>query len=334
MNIRSTKMSTEMAELSLAQQQNALIEQIAALYTQLLYMQEAVHVNEQILHHDSIVWERGRAFYENGKISRATLMQLDATVASGYYDVVNAKSQIAEAKLQLAQLLELPAGESFDITSDKDGEIHSNKVDLMLTQQVPDRMEVYAQAAQKRPEMRAADIAIEQSRLSTKIARAAYIPTVSLTAGVSDSHLTGTNASFGHQLRDNLNANVGVNVSIPILDQRRTKSAIERAKIEELNAQLSKADTEKQLYQSIESYWIKARTSLEKYAASERNVKSTEASYELLEEQFRVGIKNISELMQGRNNLLMSRQARLQDKYTALLYMALLNFYAGEPLDL
>lgn len=333
MNIRSAKMSTKISQLSLIQRQNSLIEQIAQLYVQLLYMQEAVHVNEHILHQDSIIWLRGKAFFDNGKMAKASLMQLDATVASGYYDVVNSKSQIAEAKLQLAQLLELPAGESFEIAGANDA-VFAGRVDQFVMQQVPDRMEVYAKAAANRPEMKSANIAIEQSQLATKIAKAAYIPTISLTAGVTDGHMTGSNASFGHQLRDNLNANVGVNISIPILDQRRTKSAIQRAQIEEVNAQLNKADTEKQLYQSIESYWIKARTSQEKYLASERNVKSTEASFELLDEQFKVGIKNISELLQGRTNLLISKQSQLQDKYTAMLYLALLNFYAGQEMKL
>lgn len=334
MGIRSAKMQEEMAKLSEMQQQNALIEQIAQLYVQLCYMQEAVKVNEQILHQDSVVYLRGKAFFENGKMAKATLMQLESTLASGYYDVVNSKSQIAEAKLQLAQLLELPASEHFEISLADNVAMLESTASTFAMQQVPDRMEVYAHALEHRPEMKQAALAIEQSQLSTKMAKAAYIPTVSLTAGVSDGHMTGSKASFGHQLRDNLNASVGVNVSIPILDQRRTKSAIQRAKIEEMNALLGRANAEKQLYQSIESYWIKARTSQEKYTASMQGVKSSEASYELLEEQFKVGIKNISELLQGRTNLLMSKQAQLQDKYTTALYLALLKFYAGEDMSL
>ncbi len=38
--------------------------------------------------------------------------------------------------------------------------------------------------------------------------------------------------------------------------------------------------------------------------------------------------------MTGKNNLLSARQQLLQSKYTALLNIALLKFYAGEELSL
>ena len=58
------------------------------------------------------------------------------------------------------------------------------------------------------------------------------------------------------------------------------------------------------------------------------NVESAQASYELLTEQFNVGVKNIADLLTGRSTLLTAKQNLLQDKYTAVLNRALLDFYA------
>ena len=55
-------------------------------------------------------------------------------------------------------------------------------------------------------------------------------------------------------------------------------------------------------------------------------------SYELMTEQFNLGLKNIAELLNSRANLLNAQQTMLQDKYTALLNRNLLNFYAGNDL--
>lgn len=55
-------------------------------------------------------------------------------------------------------------------------------------------------------------------------------------------------------------------------------------------------------------------------------------SYELMTEQFNLGLKNIAELLNSRANLLDAQQTMLQDKYTALLNRNLLNFYAGNEL--
>ena len=54
---------------------------------------------------------------------------------------------------------------------------------------------------------------------------------------------------------------------------------------------------------------------------------SAKESYTLLSEQFRLGLKNIVELMTGKDNLLKARQNELQSKYLAILNINLLKFY-------
>ena len=326
LNIQSATLQQQRGLLSVEEQKNALTEQIAQLYVQILYMQEALRVNEEVVHQDSLIWQRGVQFMECGKLARASVQELEATLASGRYDLVNTRTQIAQAQLQLAQLLELPAGETIEILS--------TPTDTEVLQALPDQQSVYAEALRTRPEIKGAELATQQSRLATRIARAARIPTVSLNAGINDSHMTGAATSAGKQLRSNLNAVAGVAINIPLLDQRRTRSSIERAQIGELNAQLDLADAQKELYQRIAQYWLTAHNSQQKYQASQSNVQSRTASHELLQEQFNVGLKNISDLLQSRAALLISQQTLLQDKYNALLHRSLLNFYTGSPLKL
>ena len=57
-----------------------------------------------------------------------------------------------------------------------------------------------------------------------------------------------------------------------------------------------------------------------------------EASYDLLSEQFRLGLKNIVELMTGKDNLVNAQQNMLQSKYMTILDIQLLKFYNGESL--
>ena len=57
-------------------------------------------------------------------------------------------------------------------------------------------------------------------------------------------------------------------------------------------------------------------------------------SFELLREQFALGMKNTLELLTGKNNLLTARLEVAQAKYTALLNRQLLRFYQGEEVNL
>lgn len=326
MNITNAQYNSQLAAYDTETSANSIKEQIAQLYVQVLYMSEAAKVNRALLAQDSTICARGEEMVKQGKMAKVDLAQLQSQVSQGRYDVVNIQTQIDNAKMQLKQLLELPASVSFDIAP-------FEVTDGQVLQAIPSKSDIYASALTSRPEVKKSQLAIEQSQLSTKMTRSAYYPTVSLQGSLGDSHMTGTRSSFLNQMRNNFNMAVGVSVSIPIFDNRQTRSAVERAKIAEATAQLDLQDTQKELYQSIETYWLNARNSQAKYLAARDNVSSMQSSYELMSEQFNVGLKNIAELLTSRANLLSAEQTMLQDKYTALLNRHLLSFYAGEDIS-
>jgi len=120
---------------------------------------------------------------------------------------------------------------------------------------------------------------------------------------------------------------LGVGVSVPIYDGRSTKTAVNKAKIQQLQAQLDLLDQQKTLYSNIQQYWLNAMTNQEKYKAASSSVESAQQSYELLSEQFRLGLKNIVELMNGKVNLLSAQQNQLQSKYQTIYNKQMLDFY-------
>lgn len=327
LNIKESKLEQAATEYAIQAAENSIQEEIAQLYVQILYTKEALSVNRELLKQDSVVCERGREMLRQGQISKADLAQLEAQLAGGHYDVVNTQTQIENYILQLKQLLELAPTEEMDVA---DTRIEDSRV-LAL---VPDKIEIYKAALALRPEIKSSEAAIEQSALATKLAKASYMPTVSLTGSIGDSHITGSNNSFFDQIKNNFNANVGIGISIPIMDNRKTKSAVQRARVGELVSRLDLQEKQKQLYSTIESYWLGATNNRQKYLAARSNVASLQTSYDLIQEQFRLGLKNIVELLDSRSKLLSAKQGMLQDKYTTILNKALLEFYAGEKISL
>ncbi|MDD7079175.1 MAG: TolC family protein [Prevotella sp.] len=325
MNVTNAQYTQQLAAYDTQTQANKIKEQIAQLYVQILYMVEAEKVNRVLLAQDSTICARGQQMVSVGSMSKADLAQLQSQVSQGRYNVVNVQTQIADAKVQLKQLLEIPASEAFDVQS-------VDVTDAEVLNSIPGKENIYASALDSRPEVKRSLLAIEQSQLSTKIAKSGYMPTISLSGGLGDSHMTGSQTNWAKQMRNNFSGTLGVTVSIPIFDNRKNKSAVERAKVAETTAQLDLQDTQKQLYQTIETYWLNATNSQAKYVAAKSSVESLTTSYELMTEQFNLGLKNIAELLNSRANLLNAQQTMLQDKYTALLNRNLLSFYAGDEL--
>ena len=325
--LKQSKLTEQQAELSAQETANSIQEQIAQLYVQILYMSEAITVNEQSLEASKKNEERGRAMVEVGKMSKADLAQLTAQRATEEYNLVSAESNLANYKLKLKQLLEITGEKTFDVA-----------IPVLSDQQaltaIPALAAVYEQALLQRPEIKSGVLAIESSDLQIKMAKAGWLPTVSLTGGVGTNTSSRSSDAWGSQMKVNFDTSVGIGVSMPIFDNRKTKTSVNKAKIQREQARIELENEEDQLYATIEGLWLDAQTNQQKFRAAMISVESEQQSYDLLSEQFQLGLKNIVELMNGKTNLLQAQQNMLQSKYTTILSLQLLHFYQGEKMDI
>ena len=320
--IRLDELSEQQAELSAQETANSIQERIAQLYAQILYLDENVKVNEQMLETSKKNEERGREMVEVGKMSKADLAQLSAQRANDEYSIVEAQSQLLNYKLQLKQLLEITDETAFDVAVPEIS-------DERILAEIPSLQSVYEAALLSRPEIERSQLAVRSSDVSLNIAKAGWMPNVNLTGGVTTSTNSLSGTGWGSQFKSNVNTQLGVGVSVPIYDGRSTKTAVNKAKIQQLQAQLDLQDQQKTLYTDIQQYWLNAMTNQQKYKAASSSVESAKQSYDLLSEQFRLGLKNIVELMTGKDNLLSAQQNQLQSKYLALYNQQMLAFYRG-----
>lgn len=325
--IKQETLNSRIAKLAVAESENNIQESIAQLYVQILYATEAVKVNEVTLEVSQAQFERGKTMFEVGSISKSDLAQLEAQVGTDNYQLVTAQATLADYKLQLKQLLEIDGTQEMDLYIPALG-------DEATLVPLPDKMDVFRSALVLRPEIESGELNVEAADLGIKVARAGYMPTISLTAGIGTSHTNSDDYTFSEQVKQNWNNSLGISVSIPIFDHKQTKHSIQRAKLQKLTSQLDLMDEQKTLYQTIENLWLNANSAQQQYAAAVQSVKSSQTSYDLLQEQFNLGMINTVELMTGKSNLLNAQQQMLQAKYTAILNIQLLKFYQGESLTL
>lgn len=318
--IKQNKLTEEQAELEAAVTANSIQEQIAQLYVQILYSTEAIEVNKQSLATSKKNEERGQEFLEVGKMSKADLAQLKAQRAQDEYAVVESESNLRNYKRQLKQLLQITDEEDFDIVIPK-------TTDQMAIEEIPSVSTVYASALETRPEIQSAQLGIKSSELSIKMAKAQYLPTIGLSASAVTNTTSMSSTAWAKQLKTNFDMGAGISVSVPLFDNRQAKTAVNKAQLQKQSYLLDLEDKRTTLYSTIENYWLQAVTNQNKFKAAQTSVLSQQTSYELLSEQFRLGLKNIVELMTGKNNLLAAQQSELQSKYLSILNIHMLKFY-------
>ena len=318
--VKLNKLAAEQARLDSAVTANNVLEQIAQLYVQILYSDEAISVTKESLKTSQANEERGKTMVSVGKMSKADLAQLTAQRAEDEYSIVEAESNLRNYKRQLKQLLQIADNDEFDV-------VIPSTTDEMALKDVPALNDVYAASLTQRPEIQNAKLGIESSDLSVKIAKAGKLPTVGLNAGLSTSTTSMNSNGWGNQMKNNFTVGGGVTVSIPLFDNRKTKTAVNKAMLQKENYMLDLQDKQTTLYSTVENYWLQAVTNQNKFKAARVSTESAHASYELLSEQFNQGLKNIVELMTGKTNLLQAQQNELQSKYLAILNLNMLDFY-------
>ena len=326
-NIKQQKTARDIASLSVSETENTLQEEITKLFVQILYADESVKINKGTLETSEANFKRGEELFKEGSISKADLAQLESQVGNDQYQLVTAESTLRNYKLQLKQLLELDGTDEMTLAL-------PTLSDEQVMKVLPNQADVYQAALTTRPEIQSGQLSIDNAKLGIKTAKAGYMPTISLSASSSSTTNSASTNNWAQQMKYGWNNMIGVSLSIPIFDNRQNKSNVQKAKLQYSNSQLNLATKQKELYSTVETLWLDALNAQQQYAAADTKLKSNQTSYDMVSEQFTLGMKNTVELLTEKNNLQSAQQQRLQAKYMAVLDRALLDFYAGNKIEL
>ena len=323
-NIRLAEINSQIAELQVLASELGIEEQITQLYIQILYSQDAVKHDDELIALAEAQLEQARARKQAGLLNKADVSQFESQLAQDKYQKVADETTLDGFRLQLKQLMELDGDENLLLA---DPQLSAN-----VLADLPDKQTVFQNAVASRPELKAHQLAMDKTYIDEEIAKAGSRPVINASAGISTTNSSG-NGNMFTQLKNQWSNGIGVSMIIPIWDHGKTKNAVARARLERENTYLDMVETQKNLWKTIENYWLQARNSQQRYIAAQEKVDYCRQSYDLTSEQFRLGLKNIVELTQDKTNLSTAIQQMLRAKYEALLNMALLKYYNGESIN-
>ena len=326
-NIRQQQLYEQSGAYNLEAAELNLKMSLFQVYMQLLYSAEAVDLYESMVAMSEYQCDRGERMLEAGSISKADYAQLESQLASDKYQLVMANNSLRTMKMELRQLLEITGFDDFNVATPEVDEV-------LVLRPLDDFQSIYYVALNSLPDIKACRADSMATAYELKKARGGYFPTITLNADVATGHNTASDYSFGDQLKYGLNEGVGLTISIPIFTNCENKNAVEQAKIEQRNAVLTIADTEKTLRTELETLYNNAVAAQSQYIAAKEQLKSLEISLELIEQQYELGLKNTLELLTEKNNYLQAQQNLLEAKYDGVINVELLNLYQGKDLEI
>ena len=114
---------------------------------------------------------------------------------------------------------------------------------------LPSQTDIYQTALAIRPEIQSGKLNIENAKLGISAAKAGYYPTISLSASSSSTTNNASTNNWAQQMKYGWNNMIGINLSIPIFDNRQNKSNVQKAKLQYNTSQLELVNKQKELKQ-------------------------------------------------------------------------------------
>lgn len=324
--IKRDKLNTQISRLETEDAMRSLETDLLQVYLNILYARESISIYEEAEKLSGAQADRMRQLMEAGRASKVDYAQLKAQHQQDEYNLVNAQGTYGTRCMELKKLLELGIDKEIRLA-----DIEVSAQDVLAP--LPPIEESFQQAVATDLKIKGLVLEEDGAEIDIAIAKASGRPKISLNAGIGTGFYAPGGA-FGDQLKQAWSENIGLTLAIPILDNKRTKTAVAKARVQQLNASLDTDQRLTDLAQTVENWYIDTRSAQSRYEAAVLQLESAETSSELTNEQFNLGLVNPIELMTAHNNLVEARQALLQSKYMALLGQKMIEYYRTSTVSL
>ena len=168
-----------------------------------------------------------------------------------------------------------------------------------------------------------------------QIARAAYYPSLSLSAGMGTNYYSsfGTQG-FWDQLSNNFSQYVGLSLNIPIFNKFSTRNQVRSAKLQQRSQEIQLRRVQQTLYKEIQQAWNSAVAARTKWEASRTATAAARDAFELMQAKYENGKATLTEFNESRNRLVKAESDAVQATYEYLYQTRLVEFYRGGALVL
>ena len=263
---RFAKLGVDFSKASVETAKRDIILQVRVGYFNILKAQKFRDVAEQQVKQFEAQLEVTKAFFDVGIVPKNDLLQAEVNLANARQALVKTENDVATAKASFNTLLRREINTLFDV------------VDILAYKPFPLGFEAaLEEALRQRPEVKGAQLNIDQAKENVKVAKSGFFPTISLAGNysrVSDS--AGLNSDMTSE-----RWTIQALATLTLWNWGNTAYKVGENKVKVIQAEDSKT-------QLIDTITLEVRNDYLNMLVAEKNINVAEKSIEQAEENLRM----------------------------------------------
>lgn len=363
--IKQSDVDVKAAQADLEQSAADVALSVAQAYLQILLNDEQLENAKKRLQTTQSQLDRIEKQIKAGQLAPNARYDLQAQAARDEQQIVTASNNVEISYLNLKNLLELSPETAMKI----------ERPNIIIpTGTNPEGYmfrAIYNQALNNQPQIRAGDLRIKSAELAVKVAQAALLPSLSVSANLNSNYsstildftrgrsveipikqkiiLNGQTTevtflqtqstdvpkkTYPSQLGDNFGQGISLNLSIPIFNGLSRQIGVQRQRLNVENQILALDRNKQQLKTDVQNAIANARAAKKSYEAAQKTYDAQKAAFEATEKRFQIGNANGFEFTQAKNNADTAERDLIVAKYDYLFRLKIVDFYEGKKLTL
>ena len=274
--------------------------------------------------------------FEAGQAGKSDMLRFQSQKAQNTQTLIEAINQLEQANIRINQLLNNPIDFELDVVNAELGTgvfqeyNYEQLAELLDNPLLKDPFVAFLieEAKNNSPELSSLNYnlkAVERNFKLNSFGR--LIPTIALQGNLNQNFNQWGVGSLN--LDPSNNYNVGVNVSLPILNRFRNKINRQTAKIQKEQLEITMENTELAIESNISTGVLNVINQVANIRLSEVSVKAAQESLELVQTAYSEGAVSIIQLIDAQNNYLQAQLSQASATYNFLLNTIQLERFMG-----
>jgi len=231
-----------------------------------------------------------------GEVAHADVVKAEIQVVQRQRDAQDAQVALDKARIGFAVVLFPDYRTDYSVVDDLDAE-----------RPLPSYEEIQKKAADNSPDIRAAQMTVEQQRLELKSARAARLPSLSFDYWYGmDSNYFALHTPDGAL---NLGSSAAAQMTIPIWNWGSLKSKVKQAELQVQQAKNDLSFTQRQLLANLDAFYREAAAAGAQVASLHHSVELSDTSLRQTLLRYQAGESTVLEVVDAQTTLIQARNA-------------------------